>query len=514
MGPTGATGATGMTGQTGPTGETGPTGQTGPTGATGQKGSTGDTGPIGPTGPTLAGGPFLPTAGGSMTGNVAMTGTSKITFVNDNVNIGTVAATSLGNSVQIGSLTNSASGNVSIAIGTFNAASNAFTVAMGNKCTSSGSHAVSLGGGTLGIVNPQSDGVAIGSDITLGAGSNGVCLGNAAGIGAVSDAISIGTAAVNSTASSALIGDAAIANIRPNSNNTCDIGTTSNRIKDLNIAGSIVGTTKTSAANDLVTGPSSATADNLAIYNSTTGRILKDGLIGSANVVTNTGGAVTSGDLVQFSGTTGRLITTASGALSAYVPYTGASTTVALGSNAKTGSGADTAGSLTLSSTTDSSSVTTGSLINPGGAGIAKKLYVGSAIYVNTTSATANLVVSGGVQNISNEDTAIRVTSAANVIKIELNNTAASGKLYELRSTSSGAFDITDRTGLATRMTFDTSGNIGFNGISFGSGSKVMFIGNGTAPSGSPTGGGILYVESGSLKYKGPSGLVTVLALT
>jgi len=56
-----------------------------------------------------------------------------------------------------------------------------------------------------------------------------------------------------------------------------------------------------------------------------------------------------------------------------------------------------------------------------------------------------------------------------------------------------------------------TSSNLGYNSSSFGSGTGVIAIGNGTAPSGMPTGGGVLYVESGALKYKGSSGTVTTL---
>ena len=48
----------------------------------------------------------------------------------------------------------------------------------------------------------------------------------------------------------------------------------------------------------------------------------------------------------------------------------------------------------------------------------------------------------------------------------------------------------------------------------FGSADKVVFIGNcTTTPGGTPTGGGVLYVESGALKYKGTSGTVTPLAV-
>lgn len=54
--------------------------------------------------------------------------------------------------------------------------------------------------------------------------------------------------------------------------------------------------------------------------------------------------------------------------------------------------------------------------------------------------------------------------------------------------------------------------NIGMYTTDFGSGSNVIGIGNGTAPSGTPTGGGVLYVQSGALKYKGSSGTITTIA--
>ena len=42
-------------------------------------------------------------------------------------------------------------------------------------------------------------------------------------------------------------------------------------------------------------------------------------------------------------------------------------------------------------------------------------------------------------------------------------------------------------------------------------GNLRLFVGNGTEPA-TPTGGGVLYVESGALKYKGSSGTITTLA--
>jgi len=48
---------------------------------------------------------------------------------------------------------------------------------------------------------------------------------------------------------------------------------------------------------------------------------------------------------------------------------------------------------------------------------------------------------------------------------------------------------------------------------SFGGGKSVIFIANATTtPTVDPVGGGILYVEGGALKYRGPSGTITTVA--
>ena len=58
-----------------------------------------------------------------------------------------------------------------------------------------------------------------------------------------------------------------------------------------------------------------------------------------------------------------------------------------------------------------------------------------------------------------------------------------------------------------------TDGNIGLRLASFGSGQGVIAIGNATVvPSTNPTGGGILYIEGGALKFRGSSGTITTIA--
>jgi hypothetical protein len=61
---------------------------------------------------------------------------------------------------------------------------------------------------------------------------------------------------------------------------------------------------------------------------------------------------------------------------------------------------------------------------------------------------------------------------------------------------------------------YTSQGNYGFNTSSeFGSGAGVIAIKSAvTSPTTNPTGGGVLYVEGGALKYRGSSGTVTTIA--
>jgi hypothetical protein len=71
----------------------------------------------------------------------------------------------------------------------------------------------------------------------------------------------------------------------------------------------------------------------------------------------------------------------------------------------------------------------------------------------------------------------------------------------------------TAKNALAEVFRIANTGDIGLNTVDFGSGVGVFAIADGTAPSGTPSGGGVIYVESGALKYKGSSGTVTTLGV-
>jgi len=80
-----------------------------------------------------------------------------------------------------------------------------------------------------------------------------------------------------------------------------------------------------------------------------------------------------------------------------------------------------------------------------------------------------------------------------------------------LASAASGVMEVNNGT-LGTYRDLLVR-NFGLNGsISAGGGVGIQFIANATTvPTTNPTGGGILYVEAGALKYRGSSGTVTTL---
>jgi hypothetical protein len=102
---------------------------------------------------------------------------------------------------------------------------------------------------------------------------------------------------------------------------------------------------------------------------------------------------------------------------------------------------------------------------------------------------------------------------------VETDQLAPAGK-YEI-AVQSDKLQINGRnaddTGFETIIVVQrlaAGGNVGFRTTSqFGAGEGVIAIANATlAPTDNPTGGGILWVEDGALKYRGPKGTLTVIA--
>jgi hypothetical protein len=140
-----------------------------------------------------------------------------------------------------------------------------------------------------------------------------------------------------------------------------------------------------------------------------------------------------------------------------------------------------------------------------------------------TLDASGNLLV-GATSNPGVLNTTVVIDSGANSlggVVIQNNTTGRTfndgGHLYmsgaEMRLYNAENNVLMFGTNNTERMRITAAGDIGIGGTSFGSGALVMFIANATtAPTTNPTGGGILYVEGGALKYRGSSGTVTTIA--
>lgn len=121
--------------------------------------------------------------------------------------------------------------------------------------------------------------------------------------------------------------------------------------------------------------------------------------------------------------------------------------------------------------------------------------------------------------SISSTATAALVAAAAagNPSYLSVDNTAtALGQKWRLGAGlfTPGRFAIYDETIARFCLELDENRNCFFGGMTSagGSATAVLCIGNATAPTTSPAGGGQLYVEAGALVFRGSSGTVTPLA--
>jgi len=143
------------------------------------------------------------------------------------------------------------------------------------------------------------------------------------------------------------------------------------------------------------------------------------------------------------------------------------------------------------------------------GTGFASFLKTGLFGIGTITPTLGKIQINGGTQNVANEETGLHIRGSLSNIKIELQSTAVGGKLYELRSTSTGSLDITDRTAGITRYILDNNGNHIFLNTSYGRRVSGMITMQNNATATTITTGGVFVKVAGTTT---PSNLNAVLA--
>jgi hypothetical protein len=148
-----------------------------------------------------------------------------------------------------------------------------------------------------------------------------------------------------------------------------------------------------------------------------------------------------------------------------------------------------------------------------------------NAVYINASQNVGiGTIAPSGKLEVSSENAVIYSTGTAgfgsfyargsgtNNSYIFMGN-ATSGEQGRITVEDGGTITFANSISAIERMRISGNGNLGFGGASFGAGAVVMFISNATTvPTTNPTGGGILYVQAGALKYRGSSGTVTTIA--
>jgi hypothetical protein len=128
----------------------------------------------------------------------------------------------------------------------------------------------------------------------------------------------------------------------------------------------------------------------------------------------------------------------------------------------------------------------------------------GGKLEVNVAAASAATALILRTNDGSGGNSAIRWQNNAGT------NQAAIGSNFNV--SDNGALEFINNT--TTNMVLRSNGNLGIGVTSaFGNGVKVIGIANATTvPNADPSGGGVLYVEAGALKYRGSNGTITTIA--
>jgi hypothetical protein len=131
--------------------------------------------------------------------------------------------------------------------------------------------------------------------------------------------------------------------------------------------------------------------------------------------------------------------------------------------------------------------------------GTAANYFAGKALFGHTSSANAGQINVLGT---------VRVVDAGAETNALLTTVTGSTSTIETRYGTPLIFG----TGATERLRIDASGSFLLGGTTT-PGARVMYIANATTvPASNPSGGGVMYVEGGALKYRGSSGTVTTIA--
>jgi hypothetical protein len=199
--------------------------------------------------------------------------------------------------------------------------------------------------------------------------------------------------------------------------------------------------------------------------------------------------------------------------------YTGSTTplTTAVGGATTAASGTGTTATLT---TTSNHNLAVGDRITV--AGVTPTGYNGT--YIVTAAATNSVSYANAT---TGSQTVAGTVSVDNQVSVTVRSAATVG--LAIKAATSQTSDVTQwlnnvgsvmaTVGFDGRIT-TTSGmsatswlRVGSGSASLGGGSGIVAMANATTvPTSNPTGGGILYVESGALKYRGSSGTITTIA--
>ena len=188
---------------------------------------------------------------------------------------------------------------------------------------------------------------------------------------------------------------------------------------------------------------------------------------------------------------------------------------------------ASATGDISLASTTSATS-SAGAIVSTGGV-CAKNLFITAAVatYDNTNPSIAFSSAGGALGFYSQGNTVFFASTAARILgftsyglSLSINGDVTNANIATDAAGASGFFAPSNGAiaysggGTERFRIAATTGNVGIGTTDqFGSGVKVVGIANATtAPTANPTGGGVLYVDAGALKYRGSSGTVTTIA--